>query len=123
MFSFISHKTLAAIEVATALVLGIALTTVGSAGTLAANISGGGATILETSGGLHGAAFSPQYEAAAAAWQLTLGLLLILLGFFLHAYMMAKDERPVRVKGAKKSKAHKRSKKSGKSWYWMQLKV
>jgi hypothetical protein len=123
MFTSISHKTLAAFEVATALVLGITLTTVGSAGTLAANLSGGGATVLDSAAGMHGAAFAPQYESAAAAWQLTLGLLLILLGFFLHAYMMAKDERPVRVKAGKKSKSHKRSTKSHGLWYWMEMKV
>lgn len=55
---------------------------------------------------LHGAATAPllpdvsivpAYEKATAADQLVVGILLILLGFFLHALVLSREERKVHI--------------------------
>ena len=117
------------------LIAGIVLAVQGGLGTLRANLSGGGATLMTIQsqpeapevaliqGPLHGAApFAPLYASAQAAFQLTLGLLFILLGFFLHAYMMARDERRVRVTDVTKQAASLVPEKEPQ-WFWVEIRV
>ncbi len=87
-------------------VLLMALTTVAD---LRAELTGQGSNVLvqqQASGAprlepapFHGAAF--EEEERGAGFQIILGMLLILLGFGLHAILTARRERPVAVHGAK----------------------
>jgi hypothetical protein len=127
------------------LVAGILLVARGGMGTLGANLSGGGALVINRAtpteallmqDPLHGAAFVPLYESAAAARELALGVLLILFGFFLHALLRSNDERrvPVRVVEPEQAAAdtsfpedpmpfETRRGASGRQWYWMEIKI
>lgn len=63
----------------------------------------------------------PAYEQANASVQMVVGILLILLGFFLHGLLASHDERTVKVKAVpRKKQAHKTSKKH---LFWMEMRV
>ena len=106
-----------------ALITGIGLSSQGMA--LYASLSGQGATILSpakpsTNGAeLHAAAdsVSVSFERADAGLQLVLGILLIVLGFFIHGLVRARqEERPVHI-----SVVPSRKKRS--VWYWLEMRV
>lgn len=133
--------------VALSLLAGIFLAVQGEIGTLNATVTGSGGGYLLVNPAvpsgepmlvqaeLHGAApFVPKYESAAAARQLVIGMLLILLGFFFHAYLMTRGERPVSVHGAPLSPPARETtedmmpferirQKSEKKYYWMEIRV
>ncbi len=90
--------------------------------------SGGGATLQ-----MHGAApevnplqptmeatnaVLPAYERANASTEMVVGILLILLGFFLHGLLRTQDERNVRVKAVPR-----KAKSTKKKWYYLELQV
>src|SRR2546430_581484 len=54
------------------------------------------------------------YDHADVPTQLTLGMLLIVLGFFLHGLARMRDERPVHISVKPKKR---------KSWFWVELRV
>ena len=60
--------------------------------------------------------FIDAYEQANAAGQFVLGLLLIVLGFMLHALMVSTEDRTVPVHAAP-------PKKKRRSWFWMEMRV
>ncbi len=118
-----------ALRVITALVLayGIALTAMNGITYTRAELSGGGATVLT----LHPAASSTIRQAMAipsalgthqptnAADEFVMGILLILLGFFLHAFLVSyehRSERNIPIKVIPR-------KKKSSAIYWMQVKV
>lgn len=57
----------------------------------------------------------PLAQAEAAA-QLTLGLMLIVLGFFVHGLARAREERPVHISVVP-------PKKRPAKWFWMELRI
>ena len=90
-----------------------------------AQLSGGGAEVI-----MHPAATAsikeftpiisavPLYEQATAADQMVVGILLILLGFFMHGLMTSHEERTVRVKAVpRKKQNHKHN------LFWMEMRV
>jgi hypothetical protein len=132
--------------VALALVTGIALSAQGGLGTLNGSMTSGGGVLLTNyrqpsaepmlmQGDLHGAAsLVPAYESAAAARQLVMGMLLILFGFFLHAFTMSNGERSVRVHEASSPDISPDQQTEDmmpfepvatreKRWYWMEIKM
>lgn len=130
MYTKLAAKTL----VALALTSGTALTILGSTARYNAQLAYGTHTTLfndlasaqqplleeapldETP--LHAAAaVADQYRIAAAGWQLVMGLLLILFGFFLHALLVTREERSVRVTEAPKVE------KTRDRWFWIEMKV
>lgn len=105
----------------TALVLdtGIALTIGNSISYARAELTGGGANLL-----MHAAAGIPApepvmavYRRAYAAEDMVIGMLLILMGFLLHALLLAKDERtvPITVVPRKRLQAPK--------WFWIEMHI
>lgn len=60
------------------------------------------------------AAADPLAQAEAAA-QLVLGLMLIVLGFFLHGFARVREERPVHITVAPKKKP--------RTWFWVEMRV
>jgi hypothetical protein len=91
--------------------------------------TGGGATLH-----LHGAAPAaiqssfeasnavlPEYRQANASAQMVIGILLILLGFFLHGLLESHEERTVPVKVGKRKKSAHRPKK--RNLFWMEMQV
>jgi hypothetical protein len=113
-------------SVIASLFAGIALVIQGGIGTLKADLTGVGSTVLAyenqiiDDGALHGAAFVPLYESAAAGMQLAVGVLLIVLGFFLHALFMAGDERRVRVHAVDKPKLVLQKQPQ---WFWIEMRM
>jgi hypothetical protein len=108
------------------LITGITMAFSANAQLLNAELTGKGSSVIETppsglaimqgpSLPLHSAAFAEQYEIAAAGQNLVIGILLILLGFFLHAYVVAQSERKIPV--------HEGHKSSTQRWYWVEMKV
>lgn len=108
-------------RILTALVLdtGIALTIGNSISYARAELTGGGTSLL-----LHSAALPvpPEaimhvYERAYAAEDMMIGLLLILLGFCLHALLMARDERnvPVTIVPRKRFQTPR--------WFWIEIHI
>lgn len=61
-------------------------------------------------------AITHAYQAADAAIQLILGMLLILLGLFIHGFARTQDERRVHI-------TVKPSQKKRSLWYWMELRM
>jgi hypothetical protein len=104
---------------AIALLWGIGLT---AAHSLAiGSLTAPGSTMLHTSASteeiLHSAAYVAM-ERADAGIQLITGILLILLGFFLHAFArMQNGERPVHI-SVKPGKNEKR-----RMWYWIEMRI
>ena len=107
----------------TVLVAGIMLTIGNAVIYTNADLTGGGATVS-----LHPAATSlikapvavtnvlPAYEKANAADELVVGILLIMLGFFLHALVMSRDERNVHI-------TVKPSRRKIREWFWIEMRV
>lgn len=120
---------------------GIVLVVQGSFGTLNANLTGGGALVIDKAipaeaivmqaDGIHGAApFVPLYESAVAASQLAMGVLLIVLGFFLHAFLMSRGERSVPVHEAPATAPKEDMMPFDptpltrkRQWYWIEMKI
>lgn len=88
-----------------------------------ANLSGGGASIginpQNHSVELRPAAvaYVNHYEQADAGVQLILGMLLILLGFFIHGFARANSERPVHITVKPSRRTHE------KKWFWMEMQI
>lgn len=88
-----------------------------------ASLTQGGTTLIDISTyssiqKLHSAAtvMTPNYQSAEAGVQLIIGILLILLGFFLHAFArMQKGERPVHITI--------KPKKNRQMWYWVDMRI
>lgn len=108
-------------RILTALVLdsGIAVTVGNSISYAKAQVTGLGSDIM-----LHAAALptppeaiSHVYERAYAGTDLVIGILLILMGFCLHALLMARDERTVPVKAVPRK--HLRSPR----WFWIEIRI
>ncbi|HVW66304.1 MAG TPA: hypothetical protein VHA78_01070 [Candidatus Peribacteraceae bacterium] len=107
----------------TTLVAGIMLTIGNAFIYTQADLTGGGATVS-----LHPAATSmlktpavvtnvlPAYEKANAADELVVGILLIMLGFFLHALVMSREERNVHI-------TVKPSRRKVREWFWIEMRV
>lgn len=124
-----THKPLShALTVLTGLIVssGVVLTMTSGTNYLQAELTGQGSTVIDAE--LHSAAqtpaqlqqggsFVPLYERAYAAEQLVLGILLIVLAFFFHGLVRARDEQPVHIT-VKQPK-----KKKQPAWYWIELKV
>lgn len=108
---------------ATALAWGIMLTIGNAAIYMKADLTGVGTTVH-----LHGAATNiihapavvtsviPAYEKANAADELVVGILLIMLGFFLHALIVSREERKVHITA-------KPSRRTVREWFWVEMRV
>ncbi len=116
------------------LLTGIALSFHGEWETLQSNVSGGGATLFTALAGdesLHGAAVVQQYASAAAAKELVLGLLLILMGFMAHALLASHHERRVRVTAVDPDEGPLQGKpatpplspEKKPQWFWVEMKI
>lgn len=112
---------------ATVLSLAIGLTMTAESGVdfAHATVSGVGTLVVETA--KHAAAselmfepapFVQAYEKAHAAEHMTLGIMLIVLGFFFHALLRARDERPVHITVKPSKKRRKQV-----AWFWMEIRV
>ncbi len=105
---------------AMALLWGIGLT---AAHSLAiGSLTAPGSTVVErgpVGETLHSAAFmTASMERADAGIQLITGILLILLGFFLHAFArMQNGERPVHI--SVKERSHEKR----RMWYWIEMRI
>ena len=88
------------------LVAGMTLAVHGSLGTVPANATGQGglieSKILLQDTPHQAAAVAEQFSHAYAAQQFIVGVLLILLGFFLHAFMVSRSGRSVPVREVKR---------------------
>ncbi len=104
---------------AVALLWGIGLT---AAHSLAiGSLTAPGSTVLDAPEGagetLRSAAYVMSMERADAGIQLITGILLILLGFFLHAFArMQNGERPVHI-------SVKERKEKRRMWYWVEMRM
>lgn len=107
------------------LITGITMAFSANAQLLHAQLTGQGSDILEAPPSslqimqgpalpLHNAAFAEQYAVAVAGQNLVIGILLILLGFFLHAFILAHNERRVPIHPGHRS---------SERWYWVEMKV
>lgn len=110
-------------RILTALILdsGIALTIGNSISYARAELTGGGASLLIQSAGLstehmHMAA---TYERVHAGEDMVIGILLILLGFCMHALLMARDEHSVRIRAVPRT----RKKLQSPQWFWMEIRL
>lgn len=103
-----------------ALLAGISLTALH--GPVFASLSGGDMTIVDQMlpGGeqqrASPAAAPDPLAQAQAATQLSLGLLLIVLGFFLHGLARTREERPVHITVVP-------GKKRRSAWFWMEMRM
>ncbi len=101
---------------AVALVTGSALTIGKSLSFVKADLTGGGAQLM-----VHAAAPAEAImevtEKVSAASELIVGLLLILLGFCLHALLMAHDERTVPIRVVPRKTLH------SPQWFWIEMKI
>ena len=114
----------------TAIVLtaGIALTSANGLIYTQANLTGVGTGLKDTiviKGGaieatIHAAATGSPYIRAAAAINMILGMLFILMGFFLHALFRSQYERKVHITVAPKKEKPVISRES---WFWVEMKV
>lgn len=102
------------------LLSGIAVTTM--EGSLLASLGGGDMALVdqllpynEQLREAPSAAANPLAQAEAAA-RLTLGLMLIVLGFFLHGLARVREERPVHI-------TVKQSQKRSSKWFWMEMRL
>lgn len=89
-----------------------------------ANLSGGGASVginLQSNDvELRPAAtvtYINPYQQADAGIQLILGMLLIMLGFFIHGFARASSERPVHITIAPPKPKHEHK------WFWMEMRI
>lgn len=121
MISLVLSKALH-LTAAFALISGVGLAAAGAP--VYGSLSGVGTSVVYTkvpSGEMLQAtdaiAIAHAYQAADAAIQLILGMLLILLGFFMHGFARVQDERHVHIT-VKPSQ-----KKPGGIWYWMELHI
>lgn len=57
----------------------------------------------------------PAYEKANAADELVVGILLIMLGFFLHALAVSREERNVHITVKPRKKL--------REWFWVEMRV
>jgi hypothetical protein len=114
------HKSLhllAAICIAT----GACMTLLNDVQFYQASLSGQGSTMVEHAAApavmkaAAGMTVVQAYEKANASAQLVEGILLILLGFFLHGLLRMRDERPVHITVKPKRRRH--------SAYWMELRI
>lgn len=62
--------------------------------------------------------FVPLYEQATAADQMVVGILLILLGFFMHALLVSHDERSVRI-----TAVPRKEKPRTRTFFWIEMRV
>jgi hypothetical protein len=111
-------------SVISALVLGITCVGDGWQKTLAADIIGKTETLAQ--GPTHPAAAAALYQQAFAGYELIIGLLLILLGFFLHAYLVSRTgERNVHITSVAKDTKTTLSTQpaASRSWYWIEMKI
>lgn len=94
------------------LVSGIVLTVANGMMYTSAQLTGGGAS-------LHDAApvapFIAASEYANAGTQMVMGILLILLGFLLHALLVARDERSVPITVVPRSRLQ------SPKWFWIEM--
>lgn len=115
------------LHTATALSLALGLTMTAEHGVhfAQAAATGMGTLVMETA--KHAAAgnlviepapFIQAYEKAYAAEHMALGIMLIVLGFFFHALLRARDERPVHITVKPGKKKRKQI-----AWYWMEVRV
>jgi hypothetical protein len=95
------------------LIMGIGITA--SQGSLYANVTGVGSTVFHTAAPAQ-IAFTQPLMAAQAGANFVFGILLIVLGFFIHGLVRARDERHVHI-------TVKPSKKRRASWFWMEMRV
>lgn len=96
------------------LTAGIAIS--GSLAVTHASLTHPGSTLLDSMGQLHAAPITDVYERADAGIQLIAGILLVLLGFFLHALARTQSgERPVHI--TVKPSAKRRM------WFWIEMHV
>lgn len=81
-----------------------------------ASLTHPGSTLLDSMSQLHAAPVVSIYERADAGIQLIAGILLVLLGFFLHALARTRSgERPVHI--TVKPSAKRRM------WFWIEMRV
>jgi Zn-dependent protease len=114
-----------ALRLLTALVLvsGISMT-IGNGFTFSqAQLSGGGANILHSAASTQAQVLTeavlPAYQHADAATQMVIGILLILLGFFMHGLMISHEERNVHITVVPRKKRANRTQR----WFWMEMRV
>jgi|CXWL01.1.fsa_nt_gi hypothetical protein len=62
--------------------------------------------------------FVPLYEQATAADQMVVGILLILLGFFMHALLVSHGERNVRI-----TAVPRQEKPRTRTFFWIEMRV
>jgi len=60
------------------------------------------------------------HNVSFAGWNLALGIGMILLAIVIHASLTLRDERPVRVRVAKKNPMTKRQRED---WFWVNLHI
>lgn len=89
-----------------------------AAAPLYAAVTGQGSNILEqlpAEEALRSAAtmYPEQFASVEAGIQLILGMLLLLLGLFIHAFVRSTDERPVHITAVPTRKKS--------TWFWMEM--
>ncbi len=88
----------------------------GSLALTQASLSAPGSTLLDSGGQLHAATVIDVYQSADAGIQLIAGILLVLLGFFLHALARTRSgERPVHITVKPSTKR--------RMWFWIEMRV
>lgn len=93
---------------------------------MTADLTGGGSTIHAAASDIvlpavPVASFVPGYEQVTSADELVIGILLIFLGFFLHAFIVSQakqDERNVPITVMSRAKKVQRNR-----MYWMEMRV
>ena len=116
-------RSLAALTLA----MGISLTVANDIGYVHASLTGVGTNVLM----LHAAAPATMrtgipvisnisaYAQTHATDQMTVGILLILLGFCLHAFTVSHESHRVRITAVPRKKSTARS----RSWFWMEMQI
>ena len=109
------------------LTVGITLTIANGMAFTHADLTGGGVLLHQAAGlapvqSIPDASYMPSYELTTVADELVTGILLILLGFFLHAFLISQHKRyeravPITVVPRKQEPTKKRA------MYWMEVTV
>ncbi len=109
-----------AYRIFTALILdsGIALTIGNSIAYYKAQLTGIGTDVLMHSAGMQAVTvpLEPIYDRIYAAEDMFMGMLLILLGFCLHALLLAREERNVPIKVVPRRLHSPR-------WFWIEMRI